>query len=45
MSRLVVVLVVALLLLGGILYLLSSSADAVPQSTIEMDVTANATAG
>lgn len=44
MSRLIVILLVVLLLFGGILYFLSSSADEVPQTRIESDVTANASA-
>ncbi len=44
MSRPIVVLIVALLLLGGLLYLLSSSADEVPQTRIETDVAAHASA-
>ena len=39
MSRLIVILLVVLLLFGGILYFLSSSADEVPQTRIESDVT------
>jgi len=42
MPRLVVVLLVLLLFLVGLLYLLSSSADEVPQSVIEENVVANA---
>ena len=42
MPRLVVVLLFLLILLVGLLYLLSSSADEVPQSVIEENVVANA---
>ena len=42
MPRLVLVLLVLLVLLGGLLYLLSTSVDEVPQGVIEENVVANA---
>ncbi|WP_277343926.1 hypothetical protein [Sphingomonas sp. HDW15A] len=42
MPRAIVVLFVLLLLLVGLLYLLSSSVDEVPQTVIEENVIANA---
>jgi hypothetical protein len=42
MPRLVVVLLFLLILLVGLLYLLSSSVDEVPQTVIEENVAANA---
>ena len=42
MPRLALVLLFLLLLIGGLLYLLSSNVDEVPQTVIEDNVTANA---
>ena len=42
MPRIAIVLLFLLLLIGGLLYLLSSSVDEVPQTVIEENVAANA---